>query len=495
MAAVLFCGACGGLNAQNTEVLTNQSVVDLVKNGIGADLIVKMIQEQPNRFNLSSSSVIRLKQQGVPKAVLEAMLNSHSQAAGGNAPGGKQAAAKQEPAASSEARSAKPNYTWETVTKADAMSGQTNSTLLLNSPAVTEDGARVGTFQLQATCTAAQLDLKLMFAADATPGYGFKQNTTTYYETGGLFGAMANASHHKKSWTETRVRIGNGSPGIATSEADYKNETDLYFVTRDPRTASDKQDGDGILMFASMLTPNKPAGVSGDFFAAPRVLLESTFEDGTQAILEVHPQDASFLPFAARCKELAGTDRAAPQQEASSSGNAYSGGRPAAQSYRPSVPVAPRLVVSSGSSLTVTLLEAANLDAARSGKLIHAKLAQAMQSPSAATGQQELAMPAGTDIYLRVLVVGTSANQYTIRVESEYAVQRGVNVPVRASAPNRTVSHANPSAPTSINVGRYGRFSLPRNTDTQGSAILLKSNEQLALSVNQTTFVPASLRE
>ena len=55
--------------------MTNQQVIDLVKNGFSDALVVELIQSSKNkRFDLTSASLIALKQAGVSERVLSAML-------------------------------------------------------------------------------------------------------------------------------------------------------------------------------------------------------------------------------------------------------------------------------------------------------------------------------------------------------------------------------------------------------------------------------------
>ncbi len=56
------------------ESLNNDSIVKMVKAGLGGNLIVNMIQSQPGKYSLTPNDLINLKQQGVPENVLAAML-------------------------------------------------------------------------------------------------------------------------------------------------------------------------------------------------------------------------------------------------------------------------------------------------------------------------------------------------------------------------------------------------------------------------------------
>lgn len=64
--------------ASAQETLTNDSIVKMVKAGLGEALIVSMIQNQPGKYSLSPDDLVKLKQQGVPERVLAAMVNKGS---------------------------------------------------------------------------------------------------------------------------------------------------------------------------------------------------------------------------------------------------------------------------------------------------------------------------------------------------------------------------------------------------------------------------------
>jgi hypothetical protein len=56
------------------EVLSNQSVVNMVRAGLPESVIIAKIRTSANKFDLSSSSLIALKHDGVPDRVLDAMM-------------------------------------------------------------------------------------------------------------------------------------------------------------------------------------------------------------------------------------------------------------------------------------------------------------------------------------------------------------------------------------------------------------------------------------
>ena len=60
------------LNAQ--EPLTNETVLKLVKAGIGEDTIVGMVNQQPGKYALSADDMIALKSAGVSDRIMAAMI-------------------------------------------------------------------------------------------------------------------------------------------------------------------------------------------------------------------------------------------------------------------------------------------------------------------------------------------------------------------------------------------------------------------------------------
>lgn len=101
--ALFLCLVLGsGLNAQQTPSaqeppLTNQDVVKMCKLGLGDDVVIAKINQAPQvQFQLDVDSLAALKEQGVSKAVIEAMLkrSSAAPAAPEPRPGGSSAGLK-----------------------------------------------------------------------------------------------------------------------------------------------------------------------------------------------------------------------------------------------------------------------------------------------------------------------------------------------------------------------------------------------------------------
>jgi hypothetical protein len=57
------------LNAQ--EPLTNETVLKLVKAGIGEDTIVGMVNQQPGRYAVAADDILALKSAGVSDKILQ----------------------------------------------------------------------------------------------------------------------------------------------------------------------------------------------------------------------------------------------------------------------------------------------------------------------------------------------------------------------------------------------------------------------------------------
>jgi hypothetical protein len=68
------------------EVLTNDSVVQMIKAGLPESLVITKIRSTANKFDLRTESLVSLKKAGVSDKVLEAMMNPGSGTAAAPAP-------------------------------------------------------------------------------------------------------------------------------------------------------------------------------------------------------------------------------------------------------------------------------------------------------------------------------------------------------------------------------------------------------------------------
>jgi hypothetical protein len=60
------------------QPLTNDSILKLVKAGMGDDVIINMVKTQPSNFSLGTDDLIALKSGGVSQPVISAMLMKNS---------------------------------------------------------------------------------------------------------------------------------------------------------------------------------------------------------------------------------------------------------------------------------------------------------------------------------------------------------------------------------------------------------------------------------
>lgn len=58
------------------ETLTNQSILDLIKAGMGDEVVIAKIKVSPTQFNMSTDHIIALKQAGVSGPVIAAMIGA-----------------------------------------------------------------------------------------------------------------------------------------------------------------------------------------------------------------------------------------------------------------------------------------------------------------------------------------------------------------------------------------------------------------------------------
>lgn len=67
------------------EVLTNDSVVQMIKAGLPESVVISKIRSTPTKFDLRTESLVSLKKSGVSDKVLEAMMTPGAPAAGAQA--------------------------------------------------------------------------------------------------------------------------------------------------------------------------------------------------------------------------------------------------------------------------------------------------------------------------------------------------------------------------------------------------------------------------
>lgn len=63
------------------DVLNDDSIVKMVKAGLGESLIINMVQNQPGKYSLAPDDLIKLKQEGVSEKILAAMVSKGNSSA------------------------------------------------------------------------------------------------------------------------------------------------------------------------------------------------------------------------------------------------------------------------------------------------------------------------------------------------------------------------------------------------------------------------------
>ena len=74
-----LCAITVPQDASLSEVVTNQTVVDMVDAKLPSDLIITKIQTAQTNFDLSTSALVKLNEKGVPSDVIKAMMQKSSE--------------------------------------------------------------------------------------------------------------------------------------------------------------------------------------------------------------------------------------------------------------------------------------------------------------------------------------------------------------------------------------------------------------------------------
>ena len=64
------------VQAQDSEILDNNEVINLVNSGLPSSIVVKKIKTSPNRFDLSTDGLVKLTTAKVPEDIISAMMES-----------------------------------------------------------------------------------------------------------------------------------------------------------------------------------------------------------------------------------------------------------------------------------------------------------------------------------------------------------------------------------------------------------------------------------
>lgn len=284
-----------GLRAQ--EVLTNDAVVEMVKAGIGDDVIITEITDNPGNYSVGVRDIIALKEKHVSDKVIAA-IQAKAKSGTGQSP---DAEAKEVPGTARK-RETTPNVSgrWEVSEPVDPMSGKKRLESFRVMPM--PDGS--GSMEVTGTCDANSVMFHFVYMA-RDKKTAFKQNWDgATYTPGGLLGAIVAAGRHSKPWVEMRVRIDDDPPVTVTSEFDYLNESSIFFFG-DPLQIAARQGGTrpdvGAASLVGMFAAGQSAGRVEKAIQANSILVEFTLDNGQKEILKLEPQEATFRSFITKC--------------------------------------------------------------------------------------------------------------------------------------------------------------------------------------------------
>ena len=190
------------------EVLDNAAVLTMVHGGVSADLIVRTIRNHPGNYSLSPPTLVRLKQQGIPDKVVNAMLEK----SGGDA--------SPPDAATKETLPPPANLPkeWQTRHTKDPLSDAVSNFIVVALP-----GNPSGSFMVQASCQVESMGfVELRLDIEPVPSQlhfklsTYTSNATTRATLGGTYQTTPAIERH---CAQLGLRIGDG--GVAYMESAF----------------------------------------------------------------------------------------------------------------------------------------------------------------------------------------------------------------------------------------------------------------------------------
>ncbi len=302
--------ACSFLSI-GQEVLSNDSVVKMVKARLGEDLIVEMIRNQPGKYTLTTDSLIQLKQQGVPDKVLAAMIAKGS----GTGPG----APESDKGSHSDQR---PPGTWEFHEATDPMTGQAS----IEASMVTK-ADRDGSVEVSARCGVApevtqladSLDphfLTFYFAYSSDKGIVLHRSPVdqTISRAPTIFGTRLgdDTISAPTSCAWLRVKIGDaGAVSVMSNDCRTDHVAALGFVqfrARDltkalmgPAASNQGMGALAGLVGAVCRCKDSSIATMTQILNAGSLLVELPLSNGVGRVVDVRVQDPGFRQFASKC--------------------------------------------------------------------------------------------------------------------------------------------------------------------------------------------------
>ncbi len=284
------------------EVLTNDSIVKMVKAGLSENVILEMIKSNPGNYSLTSNSLIGLKQQGVTEKMLAAMMAKKSGAAAAIPPAGRT------PQVNQTSHPASANGQWEIRTITDEMSGQSKLQAIM--VAAADSNGRHGKFEVTATCTEKILAFTITYLSAFDKNLGFRQTqgaSTVDLNPALTIGGTATVNTPRPQ-VNLRARIDDGNIQNLVSVGDYRNQATVLFTQQASGGGLSRAfQGDLQNMVNSlkdMAMASAAAGTTAEAYHANIIRVELPLANGDAPILVIRPQDPSFRAFASKCAAL-----------------------------------------------------------------------------------------------------------------------------------------------------------------------------------------------
>ena len=271
-----------GQNVTADEVLTNEAIVQMVKGGLSAEVIIEEIRRSPEKFSLTPSGLIKLKQSGVADRIISAMQSKRAVLTA--APAAAPAAPGAVSAIGSQAGACPQTGEWRVDRVHDQLSQKDRLEGSLCQRTVEPE--EPGTLLIKAACDSRSLKYEITFLSDTQPGIGIKHSMRAFGDV--------------KPWVEMRVRVVEGGiPFLTKADSDYPNSATLTFLR-------------AYILSSAPRTPeptDSPAGTARHDFdsvehalRAKSILVEFSTEHGVKHVIELKPQDSSFRSFASSCQ-------------------------------------------------------------------------------------------------------------------------------------------------------------------------------------------------
>lgn len=292
---------------EEKETLDNQAIVKMVQAHLGADLIVAQIQSSPGKYSLTSASLIRLKQQGVPDKVIAAMQGKANESRPSETK--KDTEKPKETSEPPAAQTVQSPYAWDVDDVLDRITNEHHVEGFLSQRPSRGSAEEL---QVKATCDGSGMHWLIVYGSGTTPAAGYKLNYPNGGGGGGglvlggiggiaagLMGAVANARIPNGPWVVLQVKMDRGQPATVISTADYKNYAQVNFEPEVLPSSGDPEMDHANRVLAPI--QNRAVAKMTTLANAQTVLVALPREDDSTMYLEVRPREPSFQKLLNEC--------------------------------------------------------------------------------------------------------------------------------------------------------------------------------------------------